>query len=123
MNEKDSSLIGLVSAGAAGALGTGTSDPVRNSEFPEGYRSRRPGAKIRNFGDCGRIGYPDAPQIGVVAPSSRAEPARCAFGEVAERLKAAVLKTVGEQSPGGSNPSLSANPFRMRLFQKYNFSG
>ena len=32
-----------------------------------------------------------------------------AFGEVAERLKAAVLKTVEEQSSGGSNPSLSAN--------------
>jgi hypothetical protein len=30
-------------------------------------------------------------------------------GEVAERFKAAVLKTVEEQSSGGSNPSLSAN--------------
>ena len=30
------------------------------------------------------------------------------FGEVAEWTKAAVLKTVGGQPPGGSNPSLSA---------------
>ena len=30
-------------------------------------------------------------------------------GEVAEWTKAAVLKTVGGQPPGGSNPSLSAN--------------
>lgn len=29
-------------------------------------------------------------------------------GEMAERLKAAVLKTAGEQSSEGSNPSLSA---------------
>ncbi len=31
-----------------------------------------------------------------------------AFGEVAERFKAAVLKTVEAQASGGSNPSLSA---------------
>jgi hypothetical protein len=30
------------------------------------------------------------------------------FGEVAERFKAAVLKTVDPQGSGGSNPSLSA---------------
>jgi hypothetical protein len=30
------------------------------------------------------------------------------LGELAERLKAAVLKTVEEKSSGGSNPSLSA---------------
>ena len=30
------------------------------------------------------------------------------FGEVAERFKAAVLKTVEGQPSGGSNPSLSA---------------
>ena len=30
------------------------------------------------------------------------------FGELAERPKAAVLKTVEEKSSGGSNPSLSA---------------
>ncbi len=32
-------------------------------------------------------------------------------GEVAERFKAAVLKTVDGQPSGGSNPSLSANFF------------
>ena len=31
------------------------------------------------------------------------------LGEVAERSKAAVLKTVDPQGSGGSNPSLSAN--------------
>ncbi len=31
------------------------------------------------------------------------------FGEVAEWLKAAVLKTVDPKGSGGSNPSLSAN--------------
>ena len=30
------------------------------------------------------------------------------FGEVAERFKAAVLKTVDPHGSGGSNPSLSA---------------
>ena len=34
------------------------------------------------------------------------------FGEVAERSKAAVLKTVDSKGSGGSNPSLSANQIR-----------
>ena len=32
----------------------------------------------------------------------------CAIGEMAERLNAAVLKTVEGNTSGGSNPSLSA---------------
>ena len=39
--------------------------------------------------------------VGAIAVKNR-------FGELAERSKAAVLKTVEEQSSGGSNPSLSA---------------
>ena len=41
------------------------------------------------------------------------------FGELAERPKAAVLKTVEEKSSGGSNPSLSAiskSPFKWGFF-------
>jgi hypothetical protein len=43
----------------------------------------------------------------VVAPGTD-EAGRYFFGEVAERFKAAVLKTVDGQPSGGSNPSLSA---------------
>jgi hypothetical protein len=47
---------------------------------------------------------------GALAPFSN-----CLTGEVAERSKAAVLKTVEEQSSGGSNPSLSANKSHLGL--------
>ncbi len=41
-------------------------------------------------------------------------------GEVAERSKAAVLKTVEARASGGSNPSLSANNNNMLLYYHSN---
>ncbi len=52
-----------------------------------------------------------APQVLALCKYKRVDFApeqRVLFGEVAERLKAAVLKTVDPQGSGGSNPSLSA---------------
>lgn len=75
----------------------------RNISAPQGHpkSSEVPGALVRGC-TSGILTF--AIHLGMVAPDARPYP-----GEVAERPKAAVLKTVDSQGSGGSNPPLSAS--------------